>query len=194
MSKKSKSAKITRISAQSRTNPGSSPKSKPEITEAEIVNPTGQLNDKVVTDPDDLAEAKKIPDDPTESKKGQNDDTETQKIQNDNAKDAKTTDTKSVQKSADAKTTKDGKISKADKAGDKSEKPLKEVFILARPFVALGRYLRDSWRELRQVRWPNRKATWKMTLAVLAYCAVFILLVTLLDIFFTFIFKLILGQ
>lgn len=188
MSKKSKSAKITRISAQSRTNPGSSPKSKPEITEAEIVNPTGQLNDKVVTDPDDLAEAKKIPDDSAESKKGQND----------NAKDAKTTDTKSVQKPADAKTAKDSKTSKADKdtqksEGDKSEKPLKEVFILARPFVALGRYLRDSWRELRQVRWPNRKATWKMTLAVLAYCAVFILLVTLLDIFFTFIFKLILG-
>ncbi len=80
------------------------------------------------------------------------------------------------------------------KSKSAAEKPLKEVFILARPFVALGRYLRDSWRELRQVRWPNRKATWKMTLAVLAYCAAFIVLVTLLDIFFTFIFNLVLGQ
>lgn len=73
--------------------------------------------------------------------------------------------------------------------GEKSEKPLKEVFILARPFVALGRYLRDSWREIRQVRWPNRKNTWKMTLAVLAYCAVFIVFIMLLDTFFTFLFK-----
>ena len=72
------------------------------------------------------------------------------------------------------------------------EKPLKQVFILARPFVALGRYLRNSWRELRQVRWPNRKATWKMTLAVLVYCAIFIVFIMLLDALFTFIFDLLL--
>ena len=74
------------------------------------------------------------------------------------------------------------------------EKPLKEVFLLARPFVALGRYLRDSWRELRQVRWPNRKATWKMTLAVIIYCAIFIAFLVLLDTLFTFIFNLLLGN
>lgn len=73
------------------------------------------------------------------------------------------------------------------------EKPLKSVFILARPFVALGRYLRDSWRELRMVRWPSRKATWKMTLAVLVYCAIFIVFIVLLDMLFTFIFNLIFG-
>lgn len=73
------------------------------------------------------------------------------------------------------------------------EKPLKSVFILVRPFVALGRYLRDSWRELRMVRWPNRKATWKMTLAVLVYCAIFIIFIVILDLFFTFIFNLIFG-
>ena len=72
------------------------------------------------------------------------------------------------------------------------EKPLKQVFILTRPFVALGRYLRNSWRELRQVRWPNRKATWKMTLAVLVYCAIFIVFIMLLDALFTFIFDLLL--
>ena len=72
------------------------------------------------------------------------------------------------------------------------EKPLEQVFILARPFVALGRYLRNSWRELRQVRWPNRKATWKMTLAVLVYCAIFIVFIMLLDALFTFIFDLLL--
>lgn len=74
-----------------------------------------------------------------------------------------------------------------------SDKPLREVFILVRPFVALGRYLRDSWREIRQVRWPNRKATWKMTFAVLIYCAIFFAFILLLDTFFTFIFNLLLG-
>ena len=66
----------------------------------------------------------------------------------------------------------------------------KKVFILFRPFVALGRYLRDSWREIRQVRWPNRKATWKMVLAVLVYTALFVLIISLLDLFFTWLFSL----
>lgn len=97
---------------------------------------------------------------------------------------------------------KPAKISKTDKRLNKQaktpknqgdEKPLKSVFILARPFVALGRYLRNSWRELRMVRWPSRKATWKMTLAVLVYCAIFIVFIVLLDMLFTFIFNLIFG-
>ena len=83
---------------------------------------------------------------------------------------------------------------KKSKTAATPEKPLKEVFLLARPFVALGRYLRDSWRELRQVRWPNRKATWKMTLAVIIYCAIFIAFLVLLDTLFTFIFNLLLGN
>ena len=84
------------------------------------------------------------------------------------------------------------KLAKTKAKANTPEKPLKQVFILARPFVALGRYLRDSWRELRQVRWPNRKATWKMTLAVLVYCAIFIVFIMLLDALFTFIFDLLL--
>lgn len=78
---------------------------------------------------------------------------------------------------------------KAKKSSE--EKTLKEVFILARPFVALGRYIRDSWREIRRVRWPNRKATWKMTGAVLAYCIAFMVFIVLLDGFFTWLFGLI---
>ncbi len=73
---------------------------------------------------------------------------------------------------------------------DSSRKP----FILFRPFVALGHYFRDSWREIRQVRWPNRKATWKMVLAVLVYTALFVLFISLLDLFFTWLFNLILGK
>lgn len=84
---------------------------------------------------------------------------------------------------------------KAEKAEKKAAKAAenKKVFILFRPFVALFRYLRDSWREIRQVRWPNRKATWKMVLAVLAYTALFMILISLLDLFFKWLFGLILG-
>lgn len=81
---------------------------------------------------------------------------------------------------------------KEQKAKTKSKKVEgKKVFILFRPFVALGCYLRDSWREIRQVRWPNRKATWKMVLAVLVYTALFVLIISLLDLFFTWLFSLI---
>ena len=81
-------------------------------------------------------------------------------------------------------------VKKAKKSAKKAEG--KKPFILFRPFVAFGRYLRDSWREIRQVRWPNRKATWKMVLAVLVYTALFIILITLLDLFFRWFFGLIL--
>ena len=109
---------------------------------------------------------------------------------------ASTTETKTQEvKPSVAKDKKPQQPAKKTKKSKESveEKPLKEVFILARPFVALGRYLRDSWREIRQVRWPNRGATWKMTLAVLIYCAIFALFILLLDTFFTFIFNLLLG-
>ncbi len=83
-------------------------------------------------------------------------------------------------------------FNKKDAKGEASKKQ-KKPFILFRPFVALGRYLRDSWRELRQVRWPNRKATWKMVLAVLVYTAIFMILIVLLDTFFTWLSGMILG-
>ena len=84
------------------------------------------------------------------------------------------------------------KQKKAEKAIGKSAKTNeKKPFILIRPFVALFRYLRNSWMELRQVRWPNRKATWKMVLAVFVYTALFVVLIGLLDLFFGWLFGLI---
>ena len=86
---------------------------------------------------------------------------------------------------------------KATKKAEKNiakEKSGKKPFILFRPFVALGRYLRDSWREIRQVRWPNRKTTWKMVLAVIIYTALFMVIILLLDMFFTWLFNLILSK
>ena len=84
-------------------------------------------------------------------------------------------------------------IRKAEKAEKKAEKIKegKKTFILFRPFVAFGRYLRDSWREIRQVRWPNRKATWKMVGAVLVYTALFVIFISLIDLFFRWLFSLI---
>lgn len=76
----------------------------------------------------------------------------------------------------------------------KSDKPKKKVFILFRPFAFFGRYLKESWHELRQVRWPNRKTTWKMVLAVLVYTALFMVIITLLDLFFSWLFNLILNK
>lgn len=85
-------------------------------------------------------------------------------------------------------------LRKAEKAIAKRKTDEKKPFILFRPFVYLGRYLRDSWRELRQVRWPNAKATWKMVLAVFVYTALFMVLIFLLDLFFTWLFNIILGK
>ena len=85
-------------------------------------------------------------------------------------------------------------IKAAEKKVDTKKKTDKKPFILVRPFVYLGRYIRDSWKELRQVRWPNRKATWKMVLAVLAYTAIFVIFISLLDMFFTWLFNIILAK
>ena len=101
---------------------------------------------------------------------------------------------KVVVKDKQAEKDKQKKLKKAEKSIGASKEKIKKPFILIRPFVYMGRYLRDSWRELRQVRWPNRKATWKMVLAVIVYTALFMLLIFLLDMFFTWLFNLILGK
>lgn len=103
------------------------------------------------------------------------------------SKEAKKAEVKSAEQAKKAQIKSDKKS-----LDNPDEKPLGEVFLLARPFVALGRYFRDSWRELRQVRWPNRKASWKLTFAVLVYCAILMAFILVLDLIFTFIFETIL--
>lgn len=61
--------------------------------------------------------------------------------------------------------------------------------MLAKPFIALGRYIHHAWLEVRQVRWPNRKATWQMVLAIFAYTAIFIIFIMLLDALFKWLFS-----
>ena len=54
---------------------------------------------------------------------------------------------------------------------------------------AIGGYFAGSWRELRQVSWPTRKATWGMTLAVLLFTLVLAVIILLLDVGFEQLFK-----
>lgn len=58
-----------------------------------------------------------------------------------------------------------------------------------KPLVSIGGYFKGAWFELRQVRWPNRKATWSLTGAVLLFTGFFVVLILLLDVLFKFIFE-----
>ncbi len=101
-------------------------------------------------------------------------------------------------------TTKPAKPTKTEKAVKQIEKPKKQMpkvlaiitwpfRMIVKPFGILGRYIASSWQELRQVRWPSPKATWKMTLAALLYTGLLIGIIMLLDILFTWLFNLLLS-
>ena len=60
---------------------------------------------------------------------------------------------------------------------------------ITRPFRAVGGYFAGAWSELRQVRWPNRRATWSLTLAVILFSLFFAALILGLDAVFSYIFK-----
>lgn len=62
------------------------------------------------------------------------------------------------------------------------------------PIAALGGYFKGAWEELRQVRWPDRRTTWGLTLAVIVFTLFFIVLIVVLDYAFQWIFdKVLLG-
>ncbi len=53
-------------------------------------------------------------------------------------------------------------------------------FMNKRRYV-IPRYFRESWAELKQVTWPDRKETTKLTLAVFAFAIIFGILVAVVD-------------
>lgn len=57
------------------------------------------------------------------------------------------------------------------------------------PLKAFLGYFTGAWYELRQVRWPTRRATWGLTGAVLAFSLFFVVLILLLDAGFKYIFE-----
>jgi preprotein translocase SecE subunit len=56
-------------------------------------------------------------------------------------------------------------------------------------FVRITNYFKGSWHELRQVRWPNRKQTWQLTLAVILFSLLIGAVIFGLDALFTWLFK-----
>lgn len=97
------------------------------------------------------------------------------------AKDMPTTTTKTV---------KQKQVSKASK-GPKQPKTPKNRFV--KTLFAIGGYFKGAWFELRQVRWPTRRATWGLTLAVILFSAFFVVIILLLDLLFKYLFELIIS-
>lgn len=54
---------------------------------------------------------------------------------------------------------------------------------------AIGGYFSGSWRELREVRWPTRRATWSLTMAVIMFTVVLTAFILALDYGFEQLFK-----
>ena len=70
----------------------------------------------------------------------------------------------------------------------------KRAMRIKNPASPLWRYIKGSWYELRQVRWPDRRATWGMTGALILFTLLFVVIILLLDAGFSELFKLILGK
>jgi preprotein translocase SecE subunit len=72
----------------------------------------------------------------------------------------------------------------------KAASPFKRLRIPSNPVTrAIGRFFRfitpnyfvNSWREVRQVTWPSRRETWRLTGAVFVFAIVFGVLVAVVD-------------
>jgi preprotein translocase subunit SecE len=87
-----------------------------------------------------------------------------------------------------AKTTSAKKLKAATKTAKQPSTEPKEKGI----FGSIIGYFTGAWYELRQVRWPNRRATWGLTGAVIIFTAFFVLFIVLLDLLFSYLFELIL--
>ena len=61
------------------------------------------------------------------------------------------------------------------------------------PLLAVRSYFVGAWQELKQVRWPDRRSTWAMTGALIAFTVVFVIVILLIDYGFSWLFKLIIG-
>ena len=110
------------------------------------------------------------------------------KAKNSENKKARSAEKKAVKTKAKA-------IRKEKRNAEKREIPtwLKPLWVISAPFRAIGRYFRDSFRELRQVRWPNRKTTWKITFSVIVYVVAIIIFIMLLDALLKFLSDNLLG-
>lgn len=82
---------------------------------------------------------------------------------------------------------------KPQKTASKKVAPAKKATASPKQKKPRDNYFVGAWRELKQVRWPNRKETWGLTFAVIAYSVFFLALIILLDAFFKYLFDLVIG-
>lgn len=75
----------------------------------------------------------------------------------------------------------------------KERRMVNPLRLLVRMLLGVGGYFKGAWFELRQVRWPNRRATFGMTGALLGFTAFFTVFILLIDALFQYLFKLMLG-
>lgn len=61
-------------------------------------------------------------------------------------------------------------------------------------FKRIGGYFKGSWEEIKLVRWPDRRSTWKMTGALIAFTVAFAVLILVLDYAFQQLFKVLLTK
>ena len=65
--------------------------------------------------------------------------------------------------------------------------------IIGKPFVKIfgpaGRYVKGSFQELRQTKWPNRRSTWVLTLAVIVFAVAFAAIILGIDHLFDLVVK-----
>lgn len=61
-------------------------------------------------------------------------------------------------------------------------------------FKRIGGYFKGSWEEIKLVRWPDRRSTWKMTGALITFTVAFAVLILLLDYGFQQLFKALLSK
>lgn len=78
-------------------------------------------------------------------------------------------------------------------SNDKKSSTKKKVPNIAKaavkPATGLFGYVKGSWQELKQVRWPNRRATWSFTFAVIVYTLFFLIIILIFDAAFQQLFK-----
>ncbi len=77
------------------------------------------------------------------------------------------------------------------KLKQKAIKPEKQRKGIVKLVFGIFGYFKNAWIELRQVRWPDRKSAWSMTVAVILFTGLFVVLIILLDYLFEMLFKVI---
>lgn len=105
----------------------------------------------------------------------------------------KASDDKPKKSEANTKVAPKPEVKQKKKLGLRAKKvktPKKQTKI-GKFFSPFTGYVKGAWEELKQVRWPDRKATWGLTLAVILFSLFFLLLIVLLDTLFGQLFKMI---